>query len=162
MVNSDPNGLGMRFKDTATNLMLADPLLQQARRSKTGESISFSLAGRGGTGVDLCWCPAKEFKELSLEQRDELMEGRNSNKGKAVIKAGRVKAKAKRADDAEKGKGGKRGSSGDENKPDPKRQKKYQESVAKTTNKLLPSSLEAEKSEAETMNAQLAAAIQRR
>ena len=104
MVNSDPTGLGMCFENTATNLMLADPSVQQARKSKTGTSISSSLAGRGGTGVDLCWYPAKKFKELSSDQRDELMELGNSNEGKAVIKAGRAKAKAKRAADTETGK----------------------------------------------------------
>ena len=61
MFNSDPTGLGMRFKDTATNLMLADPLVatNRARKLKAGASISSSLAGRGGTGVDLCWYPTK-------------------------------------------------------------------------------------------------------
>ena len=58
MVTSDPTGLGMRFKDTATNLMLADPSGGSEYKSKksnkrNGASISSTLSGRGSSGVDL-------------------------------------------------------------------------------------------------------------
>ena len=45
---------------------------------------------------------------------------------------------------------------------DPKRQKKYQDQVAKSAKKLLESSLKAEKVEAEKLDAQIEATIQRR
>ena len=83
---------------------------------------------------------------------------RNSDEGKAVIADGRAKAKAKQAKLSEGGKKKKNGS-GDS---DPKSNKKYQNHVEKAAKKLLASSLEAEKVEADAMDAQLDAAIQRR
>ena len=58
MVTSDPTGLGMRFEDTATNLMLADPSgsteYKQKRKEKRNKaSISSTLSGGGSSGVDL-------------------------------------------------------------------------------------------------------------
>mmetsp|Transcript_9637 Transcript_9637/g.10702 ORF Transcript_9637/g.10702 Transcript_9637/m.10702 type:complete len:186 (-) Transcript_9637:346-903(-) len=93
MVNSDPTGFGMRFEDTATNLMLADPtgvVAYRSRRSqkRSGASISSILLGRGSTGVNLCWYPATEFRELSEKQKDELMVWRNSDVGKVIIADG--------------------------------------------------------------------------
>ena len=65
MVTSDPTGLGMRFEDTATNLMLANPLRGTEykplnRKQKRATSVSSTLSGREGTGVDLHWYPAKK------------------------------------------------------------------------------------------------------
>ena len=69
MINSDPTGLGMCFEDTATNLMLGDPNsvvgFKPRNQKRSDASISTTLSGRGKTGVDLRWYPAKEFKELN-------------------------------------------------------------------------------------------------
>ena len=58
MVNSNPTGLRTRFEDTAINLMLAHPLgsteyKPKGKQRRNGASISSTLSGRGGTGVDL-------------------------------------------------------------------------------------------------------------
>ena len=84
------------------------------------------------------------------------MTRRNSDEGKAVITDGRAKAKAKRAKLSKGGKEKENGS-GDSN---PKSNKKYQNHVKKAAKKLLASSLEAERVEADAMDAQLDAAIQ--
>ena len=153
----------MCFEHTVTNLMLADPsegaeYKPLKRKQKRAASISSTLSGGGGTGVDLCWYPAKEFRELSDVQKEELTNWRNSDEEKSVIADGRAKAKAKQAKLSKGGKKEKNGS-GDS---DPKSNKKYQNLVEKAAKKLLASSLEAEKVEADAMDAQLDAAIQRR
>ena len=62
--NGDPSGRGSNFEDTATHLMLADPVEKnQSKQSNRKISVSSSLAGRGsGTGVDLRWYPTWEYK----------------------------------------------------------------------------------------------------
>ena len=74
------------------------------RKQKRAASIFSAISGRGGTGVDLRWYPAKEFRELSDAQKDELMTCHNSDEEKAVIADGRAKAKAKPAKLSEGGK----------------------------------------------------------
>ena len=96
---------------------------------------------------------------MSERQNDELMVWRNSDEGKATIADGRAKEKVKRAKLAkEKEDVNKNGGGGDSN---PKRKKKYQNQVAKAAKKLLTSSLEAEKVEADTIDTKLDTAIQR-
>ena len=164
MVTSNPTGLGMCFEDTTTNLMLADPsgstkYKPKGKQKRNGTSISSTLLGRGGTGVDLQWYPAKEFKNLIDVQRDELTNWRNSDEGKAVIADGRAKAKAKQAKFSKGGNDNKIGG-GD---AAPKRNSvRYQNQVEMAAKKLLASSLEAKKVKADAMDAQLDAVIQRR
>ena len=61
------------FEAAASALIEVDPY-RKFQRSGTGggrgaqvSAIDFS-AGRGSTGVDLCWHPKREFKNLSDEQ----------------------------------------------------------------------------------------------
>ena len=57
-INGDLNGLGNNFEAAATQLILADPVEKdKVRRTKQSRnpSISFALARRGKTGVDLRW-----------------------------------------------------------------------------------------------------------
>ena len=69
IVNADPTGLGNSFEDTATHLVLADPMEKKVKNHKTpgGASISSILAGIGNTGVDFCWYNRDEFKQSSQE-----------------------------------------------------------------------------------------------
>ena len=96
MVNADPTGLGNSFESTATHLMLADPIEKKVKSKRTpgGATISSTLAGRGSTGVDLCWCNSDEFKQLTQDQKDKLIEWQGSDAGKVVIKANKSKARA--------------------------------------------------------------------
>lgn len=96
MVNADPTGLGNSFEDTATHLMLAGPIEKKVKnhRKPGGASISSTLAGRGNTGIDLCWYNRDEFKQLNKEQRDELIEWQRLDADKVVIKANTNKLKA--------------------------------------------------------------------
>ena len=54
-INGDPSGRGSNFEDTATHLMLTDPVERnQSKQSNRKITVSSSLEGRGtGTGVDL-------------------------------------------------------------------------------------------------------------
>ena len=56
-VNGDPSGLGNNFEAAVTHLMLANPVKKHKvkRKRSRNPSISSVLAGRGKTGVDLCW-----------------------------------------------------------------------------------------------------------
>ena len=54
-------------------------------------SISSALAGKGKTGVDLCWYNRDEVKQLDQAQKDELILWRSSVEGKAVILANKIK-----------------------------------------------------------------------
>ena len=74
MINGDPNGLGNSFEGTATHLMLVDPIKKNVKSKRSGGAlISSALTGRGSTGVDLCWYNRDEFKQLTQEQKDELV-----------------------------------------------------------------------------------------
>ena len=74
MINGDPNGLGHSFEDTATHLMLADPIDKSVKSKRTSGGVltSSALAGRDCTGINLhCYNP-NEFKQFQ-EQKDELV-----------------------------------------------------------------------------------------
>ena len=77
MVNCDPNGLGSSFEKTAAHLMLADPIekkLKSYKKTPGGASISSALVGRGNIDVNFRWYDRDEFKLLSQDQKDELIE----------------------------------------------------------------------------------------
>ena len=92
-------------------------------------------------------------------QGSELTEWRNSDAGKVIIVDGCERAKAKQIKLAKEKKKG--GDSGNVDS-DLKRNKKYQNQVEKAAKKLLASLLEVKKVEADAMNAQQDAAIERR
>ena len=56
-INGDPNGKGSNFEETATHLMIADPVEKERASKNTGKKgahISAALAGRGAaTNVNL-------------------------------------------------------------------------------------------------------------
>ena len=62
-INGDPTGRGSSFENTATHLMLVDPVERnQSKQNNRKISVSSTLAGRGtGTGVDLRWYPNWEY-----------------------------------------------------------------------------------------------------
>ena len=98
---------------------------------------------------------------LTDAQKSELTEWRNSDAGKAIIADGCAKAKAKRL---KLTKGKKTGGGGDSGNgvQDLKRNKKYQNQVEKAAKKPLASSLVAKQVQADAMDAQVNAALQRR
>ena len=57
IINGDPSGRDSTFEDTATHLMLTDPVEKnQSKQSNRKIIVSSRLAGRGtGTGVNLRW-----------------------------------------------------------------------------------------------------------
>ena len=78
--------------------MLADPIEKKVKSTRTPGDviITSTLAGRGNTGVDFHWYNWDEFKQLTQDQKDKLIEWQGSDAGKAVIKANKSKAKAER------------------------------------------------------------------
>ena len=69
-INGDLNGKGSDFEETATHLMLADPVEKQKAKhtGKRGAHVSSALAGRGAfMNVDLRWYPNDEFRKSSNE-----------------------------------------------------------------------------------------------
>ena len=49
-------------------------------------------AGRGSSGVDLCWHHPKEFKALSAAKKTELYSWQKTNDGKKALKNSRLEA----------------------------------------------------------------------
>ena len=120
-INGDPNGKGSDFEETATHLMLADPVEKQHKSKQTKKvTISSSLAGRGSTGVDLRWYPNAEFK-LSDDQRSELMEWRKTPEGESAMKRSLEEARTKRKRTPNSG-----GRGGGNNNTPSKKQKRIQ------------------------------------
>ena len=68
----------------------------RSKRTPVGALVSSALARRGSTGVDLRWYNCNEFKQLTQEQKDELVMWRASEAGKAIIKANKNQLKADR------------------------------------------------------------------
>ena len=58
-INGDPTGRGSSFENTATHLMLVDPVERnQSKQNNRKITVSSTLAGRGtNTGVNLRWYP---------------------------------------------------------------------------------------------------------
>lgn len=113
-INGDLSGKGSNFQDTVSHLLLADPV--EKRLTKSGTKRKYDavvsgtqLAGRcNETGVDLCWYPTAEFRELSTMKKNALREWCKTPEGQAVFKA----AKAKRKAEHEKRSGGSGGGDG--------------------------------------------------
>ena len=129
-INGDPNGKGSDFEETATHLMLADPVEKHKSKQTKKVTISSSLAGRGTTGVDLRWYPNAEFKKLSDDQRNELMEWRKTPEGESAMKRSLEEARKKRKNNSN---GGGRGGGGNNDTPSKKKRRiqKFENAVAK-------------------------------
>ncbi len=87
-IRADTNNMRNDFEAAASHLVEVDPYRRstchaQSNRSANVSAVSF--AGRGKTGVDLRWHTRQEFRDLSNEQRDELMEWQNTSDGKKAI-----------------------------------------------------------------------------
>jgi hypothetical protein len=109
-ISADDTPTGMRgnFELAVQHLLPADPVKQKTNTSRgSGASVSVVeiKAGKGHTGVDLRWHPPKEFKSLSPEQKDELMNWRETAEGKAASDAEKA---AKFGNKFNKSKGNKR------------------------------------------------------
>ena len=97
-INGDPSVRCSNFEDTATHLMLVDPVEKnQSKQSNRKISVSSSLAGRGnGTGVDLRWYPTWEYKKLDEKEKKELGDWRKTPAGESAMKKLREDAAKKR------------------------------------------------------------------
>ena len=91
-----PDWTRKHFEGTGTHLMLDDPIDKKvkSKRPPGGASISSALLERGCTGVNLCWYNRDEFKQLTQEQTDELIEWQGPDAGKAVIKVNKKSIKS--------------------------------------------------------------------
>ena len=87
-INGDPSGRGSNFEDTATHLMLADPVKKnQSKQSNRKITVSSSLAVKGtGIGVDLKWNPNWEHKKLDNKEKKDLGDWRKTPAGEAAMK----------------------------------------------------------------------------
>ena len=110
--------------------MLADPVEKHKSKQTKKVTISSSLAGRGTTGVDLRWYPNAEFKKLSDDQRNELMEWRKTPEGESAMKRSLEEARKKRKNNSN---GGGRGGGGNNDTPSKKKRRiqKFEKAVAK-------------------------------
>ena len=160
----------MNFEGAATHSMLADPVEKSKvlkRKARTSNpSISSTLAGRGGTGVDFRWYNRDEFKGLNQDQKDESSAWLTTAVGKAAMDAVKAKFKAKRDTKKQKqeGGGGNSGVGDDKAKgadilSNKKLQKKFQAAVVKASKKMVDASMEAKKAEVAAADLSLEAAI---
>ena len=153
-INGDPNGKGSNFEETATHLMLADPVEKERTSKNTGKKgahISAALAGRGpSTNVDLRWYPNDEYQKLSTDQKTELLKWRKTPAGEsAALKAREERDERRKAHH-------KRNSNANKQSPNAaKRQRKWD--TALTTQVAAAVALYDKE---QTANAQLAAVIQ--
>ena len=75
--NNLKSSLLLKFNSLASLILLALTMEQISE-------IDFG-SGRGSSGVDLRWHHPKEFKALSAENRDELVQWQKSNDGKKIL-----------------------------------------------------------------------------
>ena len=164
-INGDPNGKGSDFEETATHLMLADPVEKHKSKQTKKVTISSLLAGRGTTGVDLRWYPNAEFRKLSDDQRNELMEWRKTPEGESAMKRSLEEARKKRKHNPNPC-GGRGGGGGNNDTPSKKKQRiqKFETAVAKATEAKVAAAVASYESEEQgdaKFDAGLASAIER-
>ena len=137
-INGDPTGRGSSFENTATHLMLVDPVERnQSKQYNRKITVSSTLAGRGtGTGVDLRWYPNQEYKKLDDKEKKELGDWRKTPAGGAVIEKSREDAAKKR-----KPKSGGPGND-DGNNNTAKKQKKFDKALQNQAKKIVASAME--------------------
>ena len=87
-INEDPTGRGSSFEDTATHLMLADPVERnQSKQNNRKTTVSSTLAERGtGTSVGLRWYSNWEYKKLDDKKKKELGDWRKTPAREAAMK----------------------------------------------------------------------------
>ena len=118
LVRANTNSMRSDFELTSSTLIEVDPYRRYQRTPSRNpdanvSEIDFS-SGRGSSGVDLRWHHPKEFKALSAEKKDELIQWQKSNEGRKILAKSREAADKKRKADG-KPLGG--GGGGKGNKP---------------------------------------------
>ena len=105
LVRANTNKMREDFEKAVSTLIEVDPFRLSNKsggnpcEAQVG-ALDFS-AGRGESGVDLCWHPTKDFKALSSEHQSELKEFMRSPEGKKMMHKSRAAAgKRKRGDDS--------------------------------------------------------------
>ena len=108
-IRADTHGLRGDFESAASHLIEVDPYRRSSGQQKNNNApkiSSVTFAGRGKTGVDLRWHTRKEFKDLTSDQKDELVEWQKTDAGKTAVKKQKEDGEKKRK--AESGNGWKK------------------------------------------------------
>jgi hypothetical protein len=88
LVRSNVNNMRENFESAANTLIEVDPfrrsLRQPTKPPATVSSIDFS-SGRGDSGVDLRWHTPQEFRNLTQDQKSELVKWQKSPDGKSTL-----------------------------------------------------------------------------
>ena len=97
-IRADTNGMRSNFETAASHLIEVDPYRrasnqQNPNKGRQANVSAVTFAGRGKTGVDLRWHTRKDFRELTSEQRDELIAWQKTKEGKKSIKEQRSETK---------------------------------------------------------------------
>ena len=110
LVRANTNNMRQDFELAATSMIEVDPYKRSQNNGGTRQAnvsaIDFS-AGRGNSGVDLRWHHAKEFRQLSSEEKDELTAWMKTQDGKKAMRKSRNahdKTKKRKADTGNQGK----------------------------------------------------------
>ena len=159
-INGDPSGRGSNFEDTATHLILADPVEKnQSEQNNRRITVSSSLAGRGtGTVVDLRCYLNWEYKKLDDKEKKELGYWRKTPAGDLAMKKSREDAVKKRKQprsDAQ-------GNNNDGNAIPLKVKRKFEKAVEKQAKKIVASAMETEVADDDAFTARIDAAIKKR
>ena len=107
-MDDTPTGMRNNFEAAVAFLLPTDPVVKKGKGKRTNAEISAAAgdakqmgtlkAGRGSTGVEFRYYEPKEFRKLTQEQKDELMEYRKKKgQGTPGKGAGSPKGKAKKA-----------------------------------------------------------------
>ena len=89
VVRANTNNMRNDFEGVANILIEIDPYRRSTRTNTSDANFSAidMSAGRGNTGVDLCFHPKHKFLELTQEQKDELTNWLSTNDGKKAKKS---------------------------------------------------------------------------
>ena len=129
LVRANTNNMRNDFEAAASALIEVDPY-RKSQRSGAGNGRGAQIAaidfgaGRGSTGVDLRWHPKREFKNLSDEQRDELVKWMRTGEGKKHLQKSKDKSTNKRNRE-----GGGNGGGNNSNKSDGNWKKKFKRAI---------------------------------
>ena len=99
LVRSNVNQMREDFELAANALIEVDPYTRSKRATSRATANVSALdfgSGRGDTGVDLRWHTPKEFKALSPEQKDELVQWQRTDDGKAALAKSKDEASQKK------------------------------------------------------------------
>ena len=129
LVRANTNNMRNDFEAAASALIEVDPY-RKSQRSGAGNGRGAQIAandfgaGRGSTGVDLRWHPKREFKNLSDEQKDELVKWMRTGEGKKHLQKSKDKSTNKRNRE-----GGGNGGGNNSNKSDGNWKKKFKRAI---------------------------------